>query len=169
VHRVLELDLAQQQVRIFGGGYAAYLEERERAKRQARESYEEYADTRAGLEGRMRTQIGWADKGVREAKSKATDNDKHRLHAQVARSEKLAGKVKATERMLERLDVVEEPRKEWELRMEIAAAPAPGRWWRRCARRSCAAASSRSGRSACRSTGPTGSRSPGRTARASPR
>jgi len=63
---------------------------------------------------------------VREAKSKATDNDKNLRHAQVARSEKLAGKVKATERMLERLDVVEEPRKEWELRMEIAAAPRSG-------------------------------------------
>jgi len=126
VHRVVELDLAQQQVRVYGGGYAAYLEERERARRQARDAYEEYADTRAGLEGRMRTQIGWADKGVREAKSKATDNDKNLRHAQVARSEKLAGKVKATERMLERLDVVEEPRKEWELRMEIAAAPRSG-------------------------------------------
>jgi ATPase subunit of ABC transporter with duplicated ATPase domains len=126
VHRVLELDLAQQQVRIFGGGYAAYLEERERAKRQAREAYEDYADTRAGLEGRMRTQIGWADKGVREAKSKAPDNDKNRVAAQVARSEKLAGKVKATERMLDRLDVVEEPRKEWQLQMEIAAAPRAG-------------------------------------------
>ncbi|WP_034263317.1 ABC-F family ATP-binding cassette domain-containing protein [Actinospica robiniae] len=126
VHRVLELDLAQQQVRLYGGGYGAYLEERERARRQARDAYEQYADTRAGLEARMRTQVGWADKGVREAKSKATDNDKHILHAQVARSEKLAGKVKATERMLERLDVVEEPRKEWELRMEIAAAPRSG-------------------------------------------
>ena len=56
----------------------------------------------------MRTQIGWADKGVREARAKATDNDKHILHRQVARSEKLAGKVKATERMLDRLDVVAE-------------------------------------------------------------
>jgi ATPase subunit of ABC transporter with duplicated ATPase domains len=126
VDRVLELDLAQQRVRIFGGGYAAYLEERETARRQARESYERYAETRAGLEARMRTQIGWADKGVREAKSKAPDNDKIRQQAQVARSEKLAGKVKATERMLGRLEVAEEPRKEWQLQMEIAAAPRSG-------------------------------------------
>jgi ATPase subunit of ABC transporter with duplicated ATPase domains len=126
VHRVLELDLAQHQVRLYGGGYASYLEERERARRQAREEYDEYAETRAGLEARMRTQVRWADKGVREAKSKASDNDKHILHAQVQRSEKLAGKVKATERMLDRLDAVEEPRKEWELRMEINAAPRSG-------------------------------------------
>jgi len=126
VHRVLELDLAQQQVRLYGGGYLAYLEERQIAREHAREAYEKYADTRAGLQERMRTQIGWADKGVRQARAKATDNDKHILHRQVARSEKLAGKVKATERMLDRLDVVAEPRKEWQLKMEIAAAPRSG-------------------------------------------
>ena len=126
VHRVLELDLAQQQVRLYGGGYLAYLGERQIAREHAREAYEKYADTRAGLQERMRTQIGWADKGVRQARAKATDNDKHILHRQVARSEKLAGKVKATERMLDRLDVVAEPRKEWQLKMEIAAAPRSG-------------------------------------------
>ena len=126
VHRVLELDLAQQQVRLYGGGYLAYRQERQIAREHAREDYEKYADTRAGLQERMRTQIGWADKGVRQARAKATDNDKHILHRQVARSEKLAGKVKATERMLDRLDVVAEPRKEWQLKMEIAAAPRSG-------------------------------------------
>jgi ATPase subunit of ABC transporter with duplicated ATPase domains len=126
VDRVLELDLAQQQTRLFGGGYAGYLEERETARRHARENYERYAETKAELEARRRTQIGWADKGVREAKSKAADNDKHRVQAQVARSEKLAGKVKATERMIGRLEVAEEPRKEWQLQMEIAAAPRSG-------------------------------------------
>ena len=126
VDRVLELDLAQQKTRLYGGGYAGYLEERETARRHARENYEQYAETKAELEARRRTQIGWADKGVREARSKATDKDKHVLHAQVARSEKLAGKVKATERMIGRLEVAEEPRKEWQLQMEIAAAPRSG-------------------------------------------
>ena len=50
VHRVLELDLAQQQVRLYGGGYLAYLEERQIAREHAREAYEKYADTRAGLQ-----------------------------------------------------------------------------------------------------------------------
>jgi ATPase subunit of ABC transporter with duplicated ATPase domains len=124
--QVLELDLAQQRTRLYGGGYLGYLAEREIARQHARDAYEKYADSRTGLEQRMRTQIGWADKGVREAKSKAPDHDKHRAQAQVTRSEKLAGKVKATERMLERLEAVEEPRKEWELRMTIAAAPRSG-------------------------------------------
>ena len=126
VDRVLELDLAQQQTCLFGGGYAGYLEERETARRHARDNYDRYAETKAELEARRRTQIGWADKGVREAKTKAADNDKHRVQAQVARSEKLAGKVKATERMIARLEAAEEPRKEWQLQMEIAAAPRSG-------------------------------------------
>ncbi|GAB3857464.1 hypothetical protein GCM10029963_55540 [Micromonospora andamanensis] len=63
VTSVLELDLHQQQVNHFGGGYAAYLEEREVARRQARADYEEYADTRAGLQARARTQRAWMEKG----------------------------------------------------------------------------------------------------------
>lgn len=43
VTRVLELDLAQGANRVFGGGYDAYLEERATLRRQARESYDEFA------------------------------------------------------------------------------------------------------------------------------
>ncbi|BCL14136.1 ABC transporter ATP-binding protein [Micromonospora sagamiensis] len=126
VTRILELDLHQQQVRHYGGGYAAYLEEREVARRHARAEYEEYADTRAGLEERARTQRAWMEKGVRNARRKATDPDKFVKHFRGQTSEKQAAKARQTERLIERLDVVEEPRKEWELRMEIAAAPRAG-------------------------------------------
>jgi ATPase subunit of ABC transporter with duplicated ATPase domains len=126
VDQVLELDLAQQSVRLYSGGYLAYLEEREIARQHGRDNYEKYADQKAALTMRMRTQSSWADRGVRQARAKAPDKDKHRLSAQVNRTEKLASKIKITERMLERLEVVEEPRKEWELRMTIAAAPRSG-------------------------------------------
>ncbi|MGC5019786.1 ABC-F family ATP-binding cassette domain-containing protein [Micromonospora sp. DT47] len=126
VTRVLELDLAQQQVRHYGGGYAAYLEEREVARRHARAGYEEYADTRGALEARARTQRAWMEKGVKNARRKATDNDKIGRKFRAESTEKQAAKAKQTERLIERLDVVEEPRKEWELRMEIAAAPRAG-------------------------------------------
>ncbi|MEU4639335.1 ABC-F family ATP-binding cassette domain-containing protein [Micromonospora sp. NPDC023814] len=126
VTRVLELDLHQQQIRHYGGGYAAYLEEREVARRHAREEYEEYADTRAGLEARARTQRAWMEKGVKNARRKATDNDKIGRKFRSEATEKQAAKAKQTERLIERLEVVEEPRKEWELRMEIAAAPRAG-------------------------------------------
>ncbi|GGR30722.1 ABC-F family ATP-binding cassette domain-containing protein [Streptomyces netropsis] len=126
VNKVLELDLAQQQVTLYGGGYTAYLEERETARRHAREAYEEYADTRAGLEDRARTQRNWMEKGVRNARRKSTDNDKFGRKLRAESTEKQAAKARQTERLIERLDVVEEPRKEWELRMEIAAAPRSG-------------------------------------------
>ncbi len=126
VDQVLELDLAQQSVQLYSGGYLAYLEERAIAQQHARDGYEKYADKRAALTDRMRTQSSWADTGVRQARAKAPDKDKHRLSAQVNRTEKLASKIKITERMLDRLEVVDEPRKEWELRMTIAAAPRSG-------------------------------------------
>ena len=126
VTAVLELDLHQLQVNHFGGGYQSYLEERAVARAHARESYEEYAETKARLQERARTQRAWADKGVRNARRKATDPDKNVRHFHAESSEKQASKVRATERLIERLDVVDEPRKEWELRMTIAAAPRAG-------------------------------------------
>ncbi|MBQ1066719.1 MULTISPECIES: ABC-F family ATP-binding cassette domain-containing protein [Micromonospora] len=126
VTRIVELDLHQRQVNHFGGGYAAYLEEREVARRHAREEYEEYADTKADLEARARTQRAWMEKGVKNARRKATDNDKIGRKFRTESTEKQAAKAKQTARLIERLEVVEEPRKEWELRMEIAAAPRAG-------------------------------------------
>ncbi|RVU28920.1 ABC-F family ATP-binding cassette domain-containing protein [Streptomyces antnestii] len=126
VTKVLELDLAQQEINLYGGGYEAYLEERDVARRHAREEFDEYADKKAALEGRAQMQRGWMDKGVKNARRKATDNDKIGRKFRSESSEKQAAKARQTQRMIERLDVVDEPRKEWELRMEIAAAPRSG-------------------------------------------
>jgi ATPase subunit of ABC transporter with duplicated ATPase domains len=126
VDRVVELDLAQQEVNTYGGGYEAYLEEREVARRHAREDYDEFAGTKAALEARGRMQRGWMEKGVKNARRKAPDNDKIGRKFRSEATEKQASKARQTERMIERLDVVDEPRKEWELRMEIAAAPRAG-------------------------------------------
>jgi len=126
VTRVVELDLAQQQVGVYDGGYEAYLAEREVARRHAREAYEEYDDRVTGLKDRARTQRNWMAVGVRNARRKATDNDKIGRKLRAETSEKQAAKARQTERLIERLEVVEEPRKEWELQMSIAAAPRSG-------------------------------------------
>ncbi|CAM5264552.1 ABC transporter ATP-binding protein [Streptomyces xanthochromogenes] len=126
VTQVLELDRAQQQVRLFGGGYATYLEERERAKRHAREEYEEYADRKSALQQRANIHRAWADKGVRTAQRRSRDNNKFARGARMENSENLAAKAKQAERLIERLEEVEEPRKEWQLRMTIATAPRSG-------------------------------------------
>jgi ATPase subunit of ABC transporter with duplicated ATPase domains len=123
---VVELDLAQQQISVYGGSYAAYLEEREVARRHAREAFEDYADTRSGLQERIRTQRNWMEKGVRNARRKSTDNDKFVAAFRAETSEKQAAKARQTQRLIERMDVVEEPRKEWALQMQIAVAPRAG-------------------------------------------
>jgi len=127
VTRVVELDLAQQLVRVHDGGYEAYLVEREVARRHAREQYEDYAETRSDLEARARMQRNWMAKGVRNAVRKRGDEPDKNIRAHMrATSEKQAAKARQTERRIERLEVVDEPRKEWQLRMEIAAAPRAG-------------------------------------------
>jgi ATPase subunit of ABC transporter with duplicated ATPase domains len=126
VTRVVEIDLSQQQVMTFGGGYAGYLAEREVARQHARADYDEYAARRAGLQERARSQRAWMEKGVKNARRKQPDNDKIGRKFRTEATEKQAAKARQTERLIERLDVVEEPRKEWDLRMEIAAAPRSG-------------------------------------------
>lgn len=93
----------------------------------ARDDYEEYADKKSALQDRAQMQRSWMDKGVKNARRKANnDNDKIGRKFRSEASEKQAAKARQTQRMIERLDTVEEPRKEWELRMEIAAAPRSG-------------------------------------------
>ncbi|MET0590715.1 MAG: ABC-F family ATP-binding cassette domain-containing protein [Naasia sp.] len=123
VTSVLELDLAQNSTRLFGGGYDSYLEERATARRHAREAYDEFADKKADLVSRARTQREWSSQGVRNAMKKSPDNDKIRRRAATESSEKQAQKVRQMESRIARLDEVDEPRKEWKLEFTIGAAP----------------------------------------------
>ncbi|KXP03327.1 ABC-F family ATP-binding cassette domain-containing protein [Tsukamurella pseudospumae] len=128
VTTVVELDLAQQQIGVYGGGYEAYLTEREVARRHAREEYDEYAGKLSGLQDRAQMQRNWMEHGVRNArrKMKNGDPDKAGRKARLESTEKQASKARQTERAIERLEAVDEPRKEWELRMSILAAPRSG-------------------------------------------
>jgi ATPase subunit of ABC transporter with duplicated ATPase domains len=67
VNRIVELDLAQQQVGVYDGGYDSYLAERAVARRHAREAYEEYDDKLGGLKDRAQMQRNWMATGVRNA------------------------------------------------------------------------------------------------------
>jgi ATPase subunit of ABC transporter with duplicated ATPase domains len=126
VTTVVEIDRSLQRITTYGGGYEAYLDERSVARRQARLAYESYAGRRAELETRARTQRAWMEKGVKNARRKAKDNDKIGRKFRTESTEKQAAKARQTERLIERLDVVEEPRKEWQLQFSIAAAPRSG-------------------------------------------
>jgi ATPase subunit of ABC transporter with duplicated ATPase domains len=123
VTRIVELDLAQHQVSVYDGGYDAFLEERAVARRHAREAYDEFADKKADLVSRARTQREWSSQGVRNAMKKNPDNDKIRRKAATESSEKQAQKVRQMESRIARMEEVEEPRKEWVLQFSIGAAP----------------------------------------------
>ncbi|MGN7227363.1 ABC-F family ATP-binding cassette domain-containing protein [Dietzia maris] len=127
---IVELDSAQQQIAVFDGGYEAYLAERALARQRARDAYEEYAGRVGQLKDRVQTQKSWLDKGVRNTMRKTggkdAERDKHIRNRAGQRSEKQAAKISQSERAMERLEVVAEPRKEWELQMEIATAPRSG-------------------------------------------
>ena len=123
VTRVLELDLAQNTTSVFGGGYDSYLEEREVGRRHRREQYEEFAEKKADLVARARTQREWSSQGVRNAMRKSPDNDKIRRRAATESSEKQAQKVRQMESRIARLEEVAEPRKEWTLEFTIGTAP----------------------------------------------
>ena len=138
-HRVVELDLAQQQVRVYGGGYDG-LPGRARDRPAARaRGLRGVRRHRSALEARARTQRAWMDKGVRDADARRPTTTTSTSGHKPRRAEKQAAKARQTERLIERLDVVEEPRKEWELRWRSPPRRAPARWWPPCAAPSCGA------------------------------
>lgn len=120
---IIELDLAQNQVATYEGGYDAYLAERAIKRTHAREAYEQFESQKADLVSRARTQREWSSQGVRNAMRKAPDNDKIRRRANTESSEKQAAKVRQMESRIARLEEVAEPRKEWVLQFSIASAP----------------------------------------------
>ncbi|MDQ1374097.1 MAG: hypothetical protein QOJ09_1435, partial [Actinomycetota bacterium] len=125
ITRVLEIDEHTHQARLFGGGWASYQEERARARAQQYEAHEVYVSQRGRLEERGRTQKQWSQAGVRKVK-KSNEADKSIRFAKTQRSEKLAGKVKITEKALERLEVVDKPWEGWQLQLELTASRRSG-------------------------------------------
>jgi ATPase subunit of ABC transporter with duplicated ATPase domains len=126
VTKVVEIDRSLQRIVVYGGTYEAYLEERATARRQASDAYADYANRRSELEARARRQRAWMAKGVKNARRKARDRDKIGRAFRVETTEKQATKVRQTERLIERLQEVVAPRKEWKLQFTIAAAPRSG-------------------------------------------
>ena len=78
VTRVVELDLAQQQVNVYGGGYAAYLAEREVARRHARADYEEYAGKRRRAGGSWPDTAGLGRQGRQERQEEGPGRQRRR-------------------------------------------------------------------------------------------
>ncbi|CAB4996940.1 unannotated protein [freshwater metagenome] len=63
---------------------------------------------------------------MKNARRKAKDNDKIGRKFRSEATEKQAAKARQSERLIERLEVIDEPRKEWQLQFSIAPAPRSG-------------------------------------------
>ncbi len=130
--QVLQIDPYSREVKLYGGGYQAYREELERDRIRAAEAYETYAARRDDLIERARRQKEWARSGEQSAKSAAArrkEPDKNIRRGRAEGAQHLGAKAAATLRAVERLDrldAVEEPRKEWELRLRLGASTRSG-------------------------------------------
>ena len=116
----------------------------------------------------------WSRQGTARATSdraRAAEPDKFIRHAQRRPAPRPGGRPAArVQRQVDRLEEVEDPRDPWQLRLPLdPATRGPRRGGRAGRRRWSNEAGSGSARSTSRSGGATGSRSPARTARASPR
>ena len=127
VTRVLELDEIAHTAVEYGGGWAGYLELRTTAARHAEERYETFTTQRGRLEDRAKRQRQWSETGVRKAKASAGDDpDKIGRAKRAERSEKQAGKVRATEKAIERLEAVDKPWRRWELQLRFGGGERSG-------------------------------------------
>jgi ATPase subunit of ABC transporter with duplicated ATPase domains len=124
VTRVVEIDEIALTAAEYAGGWAGYLELRATAARHAEERYETYSAQRDRLVGRVQRQRQWSETGVK--KSKGSDPDKAVVRHRAERSEKQASKVRASEKALQRLDVVAKPWRRWELQLRFGGGERSG-------------------------------------------
>ena len=123
---VLDIDGPLRTATLYNGGYDAYLQERQVRKAHQREAYDEFEDKRAGLVQQAQRQREQSVRGALRAKRKQPDNDRAAKGARIEAATHAAGRVKTIESQINRLEQVDEPRKEWQLQMSIAAAPRSG-------------------------------------------
>ena len=122
---VAEIDEFTHRVSVFGGGWQAFLDERERARRHAWEAFDEFDARRRSLAGRAQRQREWAQQGQAKVR-RSGENDKHVVNFRIDQTEQLAGKAAQTQRALDRLETVDKPREPWELRLDIPLAGRSG-------------------------------------------
>ncbi|MET0997979.1 MAG: ABC-F family ATP-binding cassette domain-containing protein [Marmoricola sp.] len=120
--RVVELDLPQQRIGHYSGTYSDFVEARQLERRHAREAFEEYAETRDHLVAQSRQRADWAARGTRNSALR-DEQDKHIREKHRARADRQAARSARLRRSADRLAVVAEPRKEWDLRYTVEAGP----------------------------------------------
>ncbi len=120
---VVELDLPQQRIGHYSGSYGDYVLARDLARRQAHAAFETYAADRDSLVAQARRRDQWAAKG-RQAVKRGDEPDKHLRERDKARADRQSAKAARIKRSADRLEIVEQPRKEWQLRLSLDSGPA---------------------------------------------
>ncbi len=115
---VVEIDHHSHRATWFAGGWTAFLAERELARHRAQERFDQYDTQRQSLLDRRQREREWAAKGAGRVR-RSGERDKHIRHHQLNQTEQLAGRSAQTDRALERLGEVAEPRTPWELQYDI--------------------------------------------------
>jgi ATPase subunit of ABC transporter with duplicated ATPase domains len=126
VTSVLEIDPRTRRSSLYGGGWAAYVEERANMAGHREEAYEKYRRNREELTERSQRERQWATSGTSRERGAAKDNDKLQRDFRINRTEQLAARARRTERARERLEEVEKPWEPWQLRYTLARAPRAG-------------------------------------------
>ena len=126
VRRIVEVVEPTHEVREYAGGWSDYVAQRDIARGRQYEAHGRYAGERSRLETRMRRQRAWSEEGVKREKKRPKDPDKIGRAMRSERSEQQASKVRATERALERLEVVEKPWEGWRLQLRLASGRGGG-------------------------------------------
>jgi ATPase subunit of ABC transporter with duplicated ATPase domains len=120
---VLELDLPQQSVNHYAGGWSEYRAARALARSHAEAAYDAFASKREELVEQARRKTDWAREGRAKSarlgpgmklEKKYREDRARRMDQRAARVRDAVG----------RLPDVEQPRKEWEFRYTITEAPA---------------------------------------------
>jgi ATPase subunit of ABC transporter with duplicated ATPase domains len=122
---VLEIDEFSRQGTVFGGGFDAYLEERERARAAAKAAYQAYDEQRSTLVDRARREKEWARQGqarATSAKARANEPDRNVRSAKLAGAQSRSAAAGRLVRQLDRLEQVDDPRDPWELRLALDPA-----------------------------------------------
>ncbi|HMN99843.1 MAG TPA: ABC-F family ATP-binding cassette domain-containing protein [Miltoncostaeaceae bacterium] len=119
-HRIVEITEPDHAAVEYAGGWSEYVQRRQLARDQAYARHGRYVAERDRLADRVRRQRQWSEEGVRNAKRRPRDNDRIGRSMKVERSEQQAAKVRATERAIDRLEVVDKPWEGWRLQFRLA-------------------------------------------------
>ncbi len=101
--RIVEFEAETRRMRDYAGGWAAFAEQRERARKRAERDYGHHAGERARIREQARRMRQWEERGYGQGRKKKKGKD-------VA---------KAFEKKLARLESVEKPWRPWRLQLEL--------------------------------------------------